>query len=93
MDRFQSDCPLRPWSETGDALACPGERVKVQPRDIPVLANSEVQCMVDEEKLKKAEQVAEKTGEAVGKGLKKGFGIVKALGKGAKDAVENKKKE
>ena len=41
----------------------------------------------------KAEQTAEKTGEAVGKGLKKGFGAVKAFGKGAKDAVTEKKEE
>jgi hypothetical protein len=42
----------------------------------------------------KAEEAAEKTGEVVGKGLKKGFGIVKAFGKGAKEAVtENKEKE
>jgi len=41
----------------------------------------------------KAEQTAEKTGEVVGKGLKKGFGVVKAFGKGAKDAVTEKKEE
>jgi hypothetical protein len=40
----------------------------------------------------KAEDAAEKTGELVGKGLKKGFGVAKAFGKGAKDAV-NKKEE
>ena len=44
-----------------------------------------------EEKKGKAEETAEKTGELVGKGLKKGFGIAKALGKGAKDAIEKKK--
>jgi len=49
--------------------------------------------MADEEKKGKAEDVAEKTGEVVGKGLKKGFGVVKAFGKGAKDAVTEKKKE
>jgi hypothetical protein len=41
----------------------------------------------------KAEEAAEKTGEIVGKGLKKGFGVVKAFGKGAKEAVTEKKKE
>lgn len=38
----------------------------------------------------KAEEAAEKTGEVVGKGLKKGFGAVKAFGKGAKEAVTEK---
>ncbi|HEX9907779.1 MAG TPA: hypothetical protein VGB78_04845 [Thermoplasmata archaeon] len=49
--------------------------------------------MADEEKKGKAEEAAEKTGEVVGKGLKKGFGFAKALGKGAKDAVTEKKEE
>jgi hypothetical protein len=50
--------------------------------------------MADEQKKGKAEETAEKTGEVIGKGLKKGFGVVKSLGKGAKDAVtEDKKKE
>jgi hypothetical protein len=50
--------------------------------------------MADENKDKgKAEEAAEKTGEVVGKGLKKGFGVVKAFGKGAKDAVTEKKEE
>jgi hypothetical protein len=44
-----------------------------------------------EEKKGKAEETAEKTGELLGKGLKKGFGIAKALGKGTKDAIEKKK--
>ena len=39
------------------------------------------------------EEAAEKTGELVGKGLKKGFGVAKAFGKGAKDAVTEKKEE
>ena len=46
--------------------------------------------MADEKK-GKAEEAAEKTGELVGKGLKKGFGIAKAFGKGTKDAIEKKK--
>ncbi len=41
----------------------------------------------------KAEEVAEKTGVVVGKGLKKGFGVVKSLGKGMKEGVTEKKKE
>lgn len=41
----------------------------------------------------KAEEIAEKTGEVVGKGIKKGFGVVKAFGKGAKEAVTEKKKK
>lgn len=46
---------------------------------------------MEEEKKGKAEETAEKTGELVGKGLKKGFGIAKALGKGTKDAIAKKK--
>lgn len=50
--------------------------------------------MADEEKPKRsAEEVAEKTGETIGKGLKKGFGIFKAVGKGVKDEVVDKKKK
>ena len=41
----------------------------------------------------KAEKAAEKTGEVVGKSLKKGFGVAKAFGKGAKQAVTKKEKE
>jgi len=50
----------------------------------------EVAKMADEKK-GKAEETAEKTGELLGKGLKKGFGIAKAFGKGTKDAIEKKK--
>ena len=51
--------------------------------------------MSDKEKKEKGkgEEVAEKTGETIGKGLKKGFGVAKAFGKGAKEAVTEKKKE
>jgi len=49
--------------------------------------------MSEEQKKGKAEETAEKTGELVGKGLKKGFGVVKAFGKGTKDAIEDKKKK
>jgi hypothetical protein len=45
--------------------------------------------MTDEKK-GKAEETAEKTGELVGKGLKKGFGIAKAFGKGTKEAIKKK---
>jgi len=46
-----------------------------------------------EEKKGKAEEVAEKTGEVIGKGLKKGISVTKAFGKGAKEAVSKDKKE
>ncbi len=52
--------------------------------------------MADEcgcEKKGKAEETAEKTGELVGKGLKKGWGVVKAVGKGAKEGIEGKDKK
>jgi hypothetical protein len=48
-------------------------------------------AMSEEEEKGKAEKAAEKTGELVGKGAKKGFGVVKGLGKGFKDAVTEKK--
>jgi len=41
----------------------------------------------------KAEEAAEKTGELVGKGVKKGWGVVKSFGKGVKDGIEKKEKE
>ncbi len=50
--------------------------------------------MADEQKEKgKVEDAAEKTGELVGKGVKKGFGVVKAFGKGTKDALTDKDKK
>jgi hypothetical protein len=39
--------------------------------------------MSKKEKKGKTEEVAEKIGEAVGKGLKKGFGVARAFGEGA----------
>jgi hypothetical protein len=39
------------------------------------------------------EEAAEKTGEVVGKGVKKGWGAVKAFGKGVKDGVTKDKEE
>lgn len=39
------------------------------------------------------EEATEKTGEVVGKGVKKGWGIVKAFGKGIKDGVTKDKKQ
>lgn len=52
--------------------------------------------MSEEEKKGKIEKGAEKTGEAFGTGVKKGWGAVKGFGKGVKDAVtkdEEKDKE
>jgi len=51
--------------------------------------------MADEQKQEKGkvEDAAEKTGELVGKGAKKGWGVVKALGKGTKDALTDKDKK
>jgi hypothetical protein len=49
-----------------------------------------------EEKKGKVEEVAEKTGKVIGKGAKKGWGVVKAFGKGVKDGAtkeEEKKKD
>jgi hypothetical protein len=49
--------------------------------------------MSDEKEKGKLEQGAEKTGEVVGKGLKKGWGVVKSVGKGIKDGVESKEEK
>jgi len=52
--------------------------------------------VADEEKQQekgKLEEGAQKTGEVVGKGVKKGFGVVKAFGKGTKDALTDKDKK
>lgn len=46
---------------------------------------------IGEEKKGKVEETAEKTGDVIGKGVKKGWGVVKGLGKGMKDAEEEKK--
>lgn len=46
-----------------------------------------------EEKKGKVEETAEKTGEVIGKGLKKGIGVAKAFGKGAKEAVSKDEKK
>jgi len=52
---------------------------------------------VSEKKKKKEkvtiEEAAEETGKLVGKGIKKGFGIVKAFAKGADEAITEKKKK
>lgn len=45
------------------------------------------------EKKGKVEKTAEKSGELVGKGVKKGWGAVKGFGKGMKGALEDKKKK
>jgi hypothetical protein len=49
--------------------------------------------MNDEEKKGKIEKGAEKTGEVVGKIGKTGWGAVKGLGKGVKNAVTKKEEE
>jgi len=52
--------------------------------------------MADEQKPQekgKAEEAAQKTGEVLGKGVRKGFGVVKAFGKGTKDAITDKEKK
>jgi len=41
----------------------------------------------------KAEDAAEKTGEAIGKVGKKGWGVVKGFGKGVKDGFDSDKKK
>jgi len=52
--------------------------------------------MSEDEKKGKLEKGAEKTGEIVGTGVKKGWGAVKGFGKGLKESVkkgdEEKKK-
>jgi hypothetical protein len=48
---------------------------------------------MDEEKKGSVEEVAEKTGEVVGKSVKKGWGVVKAFGKGVKEGISKEKKE
>jgi hypothetical protein len=60
------------------------------------VADLRVIDMADEQKPQekgKAEEVAQKTGEVVGKGVRKGFGVVKAFGKGTKDALTDKDKK
>lgn len=49
--------------------------------------------MSDEEKKGKIEKGAEKTGEAIGTGVKKGWGALKGFGKGVKDSVTKKEDE
>ena len=48
---------------------------------------------MDKEKKGKVEDVAGKTGELVGTGVKKGWGAVKSFGKGLKEGVSDKKKK
>ncbi|MCG7840768.1 MAG: hypothetical protein MIO87_02535 [Methanomassiliicoccales archaeon] len=45
-----------------------------------------------EEKKGKVEETAEKSGEVVGKGLKKGWGAVKDVGKGVKKGIGGEEK-
>jgi hypothetical protein len=46
-----------------------------------------------EDKKGTVEEAAEKTGEVVGKGVKKGWRVVKAFGKGVKEGASKEKKE
>ncbi|MCX6662427.1 MAG: hypothetical protein NTY91_07760 [Euryarchaeota archaeon] len=46
-----------------------------------------------EEKKGSVEEAAEKTGEVIGKGVKKGWGVFKAFRKGVKDGVSKEQKE
>ncbi len=56
--------------------------------------NRESILMAEDEKEKgKVEGAAEKTGEVVGKGLKKGWGVVKGAGKGLKEGITKKEDE
>jgi hypothetical protein len=48
--------------------------------------------MADKKKVK-VEDAAEKTGQAIGKVGKKGWGVVKAFGKGVKEGATDKKKK
>lgn len=48
---------------------------------------------MSDEKKGSVEEAAEKTGEAIGKGVKKGWGAVKAFGKGVKDGISKEEKE
>jgi hypothetical protein len=42
---------------------------------------------MEKDKKGTVEEAAEKTGEVIGKGVKKGWGAMKALGKGVKEGV------
>jgi len=44
------------------------------------------------EKTVKLEEVAEETGELIGKGLRKTWGVAKSFGKGLVDTLENREK-
>jgi hypothetical protein len=48
---------------------------------------------ISEKERKKLRKRQKKTGEMVEKGQKKGFGVVKAFGKGAKEAIAEKKEK
>ena len=72
----------------GPALTCP-QRLWEAAENASL---KEELAMAEEEK-GKVEKAAEKSGEIVGKGLKKGFGAVKSFGKSAKDAATKKEEE
>jgi len=48
---------------------------------------------MSDEKKGSLEEAAEETGKLVGKGLKKGFGVVKSFGKGVKNEIEKKEEK
>lgn len=48
---------------------------------------------MSKEKKGRAEETVEKTGDLVGQGIKKGWGVAKGFGKGMKDTVKSKKKK
>jgi hypothetical protein len=49
--------------------------------------------MSEEKKKGKVEETAEKTGEVIGKGLKKGFVVVKGIGVGLKKGVKGEEEK
>ena len=49
--------------------------------------------MAEDKKKGKTEETLEKTGEAVEKGLKKGWGAVKGAGKKVKEGIEGEEKK
>jgi hypothetical protein len=49
--------------------------------------------MSEEKKKGSVEKAAQETGEVVGKGIKKSWGVLKSFGKGVKDSIEKKDEE
>jgi len=48
---------------------------------------------MSKEKKGTVEEVAQKSGDVIGKGVKKGWGVVKAFGKGLKNGATKEKEE